>query len=108
MKIDFDVPIKFKDQIVEGQTFQPVLFQTLSQYGGLTGELKAAISSIIGDLARADGEVELSKKDLEHLQNAWNQACEDDSARIPLMYDEAVDEFLQDKIEGGGDGDNSG
>lgn len=97
MKIDFDVPLTFKDKPIQGKVAGDILFQFLSNYGNLTGELKVAVSHILGEIVTAEDEVELNEKEVNQLSKAWHQACEDEGFTVPLMYDQSVEKFLQDK-----------
>ena len=99
MKIDLDVPIRFKEQVIEGSTVENILFQFLSNYGGFNGKLKAGISNILGKIANSEDEIELNSKEIDNLRKAWEQLCEDENYNIPLMYDEAIGNLLED-IEG--------
>lgn len=99
MKIDFDVPMRFKEKPVEGKTVEDAMWEILANYGGLTGQLKAGVSNILGKIANSEDEVELNQQEIQNLKRAWNQACEDENFRIPLMYDEAISNFLND-LEG--------
>lgn len=99
MNVDLDVPIKFKGKPIEGATLKDILFQILSNYGGFTGELKAGISHILGKVATAEEEVELNRKELSQLRQAWNKVCDDENFRVPLIYDEPINDFLKDKVK---------
>jgi len=95
MKVDLDVPIEFKGQKIQGQTAGDVLFQYLSNYGGLRGELRVATSHILGKIVTAEDKVELNGKELSQLKEAWEKACNEENFKVPLMYDMGIKEILK-------------
>jgi len=93
--------IMFQDDPIQGATAKDVLYQYLSQYGGFR-ENKEAIIGILGDLKR---DKELDEKDMQILQQAWKQVCNDDNFNVPLMYDKGISDLLEERL---GDNDADG
>lgn len=69
-----------------------------SAFGDFTPELKNGIKGILSDIARAEEDVELSEKDIELLIQGWQEVCESE-VKVPLVIEDKVEQFLEDKLE---------
>lgn len=83
------IPVKVRDKILN----------SLSVYSGLDPETKSAIKGILSEIARADEEVDLSEKDVQFLLDAWEHVCNSEEIGVPLVVEDKVEQFLEDKLE---------
>ena len=82
------IPVKIGDKILN----------SLSVYSGLDPETKSAVKGILSEIARADEEVDLSEKDVEFLLDGWRQVCNSEEIGVPLVVEDKVEQFLEDKL----------